>query len=64
MTANIGTALLFIAFLAALYGAVASVLGARLRVPELVVSARNAVIAVAALVALAALTLMYAFRDA
>ena len=61
MTANIGTALLFIAFLAALYGAVASVLGARLRVPELVVSARNAVIAVAALVALAALTLMYAF---
>ncbi len=61
MTANLGTALLFIAFLAALYGAVASVLGARLRVPELVVSARNAVIAVAALVALAALTLMYAF---
>lgn len=61
MTANIGTALLFIALLAALYSAVAAVLGARLRVPELVVSARNAVVAVAALVALAALTLMYAF---
>lgn len=61
MTANIGTALLFIAFLAALYGAVASVLGARLRIPELVVSARNAVVAVAALVTLTALTLLYAF---
>ena len=61
MTASIGTALLFIAFLAALYGAVASVLGARLRVPELVVSARNAVIGVAALVSLAALALIYAF---
>ena len=61
MTANIGTALLFIGLLAALFGAVASVLGARLRVPELVVSARNAVVAVAVLVALAALTLIYAF---
>ena len=61
MTANIGTALLFISFLAALYSAFAAVLGARLRIPELVVSARNAVVAVAVLVALAALTLMYAF---
>ena len=61
MTASIGTAFLFIAFAAALYGAVAAVLGARLRVPELVVSARNAVYAVAALVTLAALTLLYAF---
>ena len=61
MTANIGTALLFIGLLAALFGAVASVLGARLRVPELVASARNAVVAVAVLVALASLTLIYAF---
>ena len=61
MTANIGTALLFIGLLAALFGAVASVLGARLRVPELVVSARNAVVAVAVLVALSSLTLIYAF---
>ncbi len=55
-----GNLALLLAFAVAVYGAVASLLGARRRVPELVASGRNGVIVVAGLLTLAAAALLYA----
>ena len=56
---NVGQWALWIALVIAVYGMAASVLGARQRVPELVQSGRNAVIAVAALATVASVSLLY-----
>src|SRR5579884_3944780 len=55
-----GNLALLLAFAVAIYGAVASVVGARRGLPELVTSARNGVAVVAALLTIAAGTLVYA----
>lgn len=59
--AEIGYITLLLALAAAVYAVVAAVIGARRRYPELVLSARHAVIAVTGLVSLAAGFLVYAF---
>ncbi|MDH7488429.1 MAG: heme lyase CcmF/NrfE family subunit [Anaerolineae bacterium] len=56
---TLGQWALWIALAIALYGMIASILGARQRVPELVQSGRNAVIAVAALAVVASGSLLY-----
>ncbi|HEY7065650.1 MAG TPA: cytochrome c-type biogenesis CcmF C-terminal domain-containing protein [Chloroflexota bacterium] len=58
--ADAGNLALLVAFAVAIYATVASVLGARRGVPELVASGRNGVVVVAALVSLAGLALLYA----
>lgn len=59
--AEIGYITLLLALATAVYAIVAAVVGARRRYPELVLSARHAVIAVTALVTLAVVILVYAF---
>jgi len=59
--AEIGYVTLLLALSAAVYAIVAAVVGARRRYPELVLSARHAVIAVTGLVTLAVGFLIYAF---
>jgi len=59
--AEIGYITLLVALAAAVYAMVAAVVGARRRYPELVLSARNGVIAVSVLVTLAVAVLEYAF---
>ena len=60
MTAvTVGQWTLWIALAIALYGMIASILGARQRVPELVESGRNAVIAIAALAVISSACLLY-----
>lgn len=59
--AEIGYITLLLALGAAVYAIVAAVIGARRRYPELVLSARHAVVAVAGLVTLAVGVLEYAF---
>jgi len=56
---TVGHWALWIALAIALYGMIASILGARQRVPELVQSGRNAVIAVAALAVISSACLLY-----
>ncbi len=56
---TVGHWALWIALAIALYGMIASVLGARQRVPELVQSGRNAVLAVAALAVISSGCLLY-----
>jgi cytochrome c-type biogenesis protein CcmF len=56
---TVGQWALWIALVIAVYGMAASILGARQRVPELVQSGRNAVIAVAALAIIASGSLLY-----
>jgi cytochrome c-type biogenesis protein CcmF len=57
--ANIGYAALLLALVLALYAAVAALVGARRRVPELVLSARNAALTVTGLLTLAVVVLEY-----
>lgn len=59
--AEIGYVTLLLALAAAVYGVVAALIGARRRYPELVLSARHAVIAVTGLVTVAVAVLEYAF---
>lgn len=60
-TSDLGQIALLIAFPIALFGAAASVVGARRTVPSLVESGRRSVLAVAALVLIAAIMLLAAF---
>lgn len=57
--ADVGYWALVLALAGSVYAAVAAALGARRRCPELVVSARNAILAVAGLVTVAAIALFY-----
>ena len=57
--ANVGYAALLLALVLALYAAVAALVGGRRRLPELVMSARNAALAVTALLTLAVAILEY-----
>jgi cytochrome c-type biogenesis protein CcmF len=57
--ANVGYVALLLALVLSLYAAVAALVGARRRVPELVVSARNAALAVTGLLTLAVAILVY-----
>ena len=57
--ANVGYVALLLALVLSLYAAVAALVGARRRVPELVMSARNAALAVTGLLTLAVVTLEY-----
>jgi cytochrome c-type biogenesis protein CcmF len=57
--ANIGYAALLLALVLALYAAVAALVGARRRVPELVLSARNAALTVTGLLTLTVVVLEY-----
>ncbi len=56
---TVGHWALWIALAIALYGMIASILGARQRVPELVQSGRNAVVALAVLAAISSASLLY-----
>jgi cytochrome c-type biogenesis protein CcmF len=57
--ANVGYVALLLALVLSLYAAVAALVGARRRVPELVMSARNAALAVTGLLTLAVVVLEY-----
>jgi len=57
--ANVGYVALLLALVLSLYAAVAALVGARRRVPELVMSARNAALAVTGLLTLAVVILEY-----
>jgi cytochrome c-type biogenesis protein CcmF len=57
--ANIGYVALLLALVLALYAAVAALVGARRRAPELIMSARNAALAVTGLLTLAVVVLEY-----
>ena len=59
--AAFGTLTLLIAIVVATYGAAASVIGVRRRNPRLIESGRSAVYALAAIVALSSVTIVYAF---
>ncbi len=61
MLSDLGSISLILALALAIYAAVGGVVGTRRRLPELVASAENAVLALTALTWLAALILMYAF---
>jgi len=61
MLSDLGSISLILALALAIYAAVGSVVGSRRRLPELVASAENAVLALTVLTWLAAVILMYAF---
>jgi cytochrome c-type biogenesis protein CcmF len=57
--ANVGYVALLLALVLSIFAAVAALVGARRRVPELVMSARNAALAVTGLLTLAVVILVY-----